>query len=361
MAGLLIGPEIYVPSFTVKWEENNEGIPKDDIIGVEIDEDLESPGMFKISFNEQFDLAKQQFKWLDDRRIEPGTRIMISFGYASAPQEQGTIMGKIKAISPGFLSGGPQALIVEGYDLSHDLQKRQHKVKCDNVTYADVAREIAMKNDLSPAGVESDKLIVHPKIERKVDEMDYAFLQGLAKNIGFEFFVRNKTLYFRKPKDDLTANVSFTFNQNIISFSPRMSSANLVHEVRVTAWSEQEKKTISEKANIKEIESSIGIPDFSSIVEKAEGEKSSLKLEGRVVRSREEAKAIALSELKKRNMGFITGTLECAGNPQLRSGMTINIEKVGKCFFSGVYYVTKTRHVLGESGYKTTLEVRRCL
>ncbi|WP_370573071.1 phage late control D family protein [Methanomethylovorans sp.] len=361
MADMITGQEIYVPVFTVKWADNNEIIPRDDIIGIEIDEDLESPGMFKISFNEQFDLATQQFKWLDDMRIDPGTRLMIFFGYASAPQEQGTMRGKIKAISPGFLSGGSPVLTVEGYDLSHDLQKRQHKVKCDNVTYADVAGEIAIKNDLSPEGVESDKLMVHQKIERKVDEMDYAFLQRLAKNIEFEFFVRDRTLYFRKPKDDHNANVSFEFHKNIISFNPRMSSSNLVFEVRVTAWSEKEKKAISEVVQLKDIESKVGVPDFSSIVEKAEGKLCKVKLEGRVVSSREEARVIALSELKRRNMGFITGTLECAGDPQLRPGMTVNIEKVGKGLFSGVYYVTKARHVLGESGYKTTLEVRRCL
>ena len=216
MADLIVDQEIYVPAFTVKWADNNETIPRDDIIGVEIDEDLESPGMFKISFNEQFDMVTQEFKWLDDTRIDPGIILLIFFGYASAPQKQGTMRGKVKALSPGFLSGSPPSLAVEGYDLSHDLQKRQHKVKCDNVTYADVASEMAMKNDLSPAGVESDKLMIHPKIERKVDEMDYAFLQRLAKIIGFEFFVRDKTLYFRKPKDDLTANVSFAFHQNII-------------------------------------------------------------------------------------------------------------------------------------------------
>ncbi len=361
MTDMIVGREIYVPVLTVKWADNNETIPKEDITGVEIDEDLESPGMFKISFNEQFDIATEQFKWLDDRRIDPGTKLMIFFGYVWAPDEQGSMRGKIKALSPGFLSGGPPTLAVEGYDLSHDLQKKQHQVKCDNVTYADVAREIAIKNDLSPEGVESDKLLVHQKIERKVDEMDYAFLQRLAKNIGFEFFVRDRTLFFRKPKDDHNADISFEFHKNIISFSPRMSSSGLISEVRVTAWSEKEKKAISEVVQLKDIESKVGIPDFSSIVEKAEGKLSKVKLEGRVISSREEAKAIALSELKRRNMGFITGTLECAGDPHLRPGMTVNIKKVGERLFSGVYYVTKARHVLGESGYRTTLEVRRCL
>jgi len=361
MSDMIAGREIYAPAFTVKWADSNEIIPKDDILRLEIDEDLESPGMFKISFSDQFDLASHRFKWLDNSRIDLGTKLMISFGYVLSPDKQGSMRGRIKALSPGFLSEGSPVMTAEGYDLSHDLQKRQHKIKCDNVTYADIAREIAIMNDLSADGVESGKLMVHPKVERKIDESDYALLQRLAKAIQSEFFVRDRTLYFRKPKDDRLANVNFEFHQNIISFSPRMSSSNLVSELRVTAWSEKEKKAISEVALLRDIVSKVGIPDLPGIVEKAEEKPSKVKLEGRVVSSREEAREIALSELKRRNMGFITGTLECAGDPQLRPGMTVNITNVGKRFFSGVYYIMKARHVLGENGYRTTLDVRRCL
>ncbi|WP_269849731.1 phage late control D family protein [Methanosarcina horonobensis] len=177
------------------------------------------------------------------------------------------------------------------------------------MTYSDVARGIAEKNKLDSSGVEDPEIGPFRKIERKVNEKDYAFLKRLAEDIGFEFFIRNRILYFRKPADERKGSTDFEYYKNIISFSPRMSAANLVNEVRVTAWNEKNKETISETAELDEIKSSIGIQGFADIVEESQGTRLSVKIEGRVVRSREEAKAIALSELKKRNMGFITGTL----------------------------------------------------
>jgi len=359
MTELISSAEIYVPAFTVYWADSGETIPKNEITGIEVDEDLENPGMFRISFNEVLDLKTQKFKWLDASSIAPGTMLVTSFGYAF-PRKESQIRGRIRALSPGFLAGGPLTFTVEGYDLSHDLNKTHSEVNLNEVTYSDVAREIAEKNKLDSSGVEDLEMGPFRRIERRVNEKDYAFLKRLAEDIGFELFVRDRTLYFRKPADELKGSISFEYYKNIISFSPRMSAANVVNEIRVTAWNEKNKETISETAELNEIKSSIGIPGFADIVEESQGTRLSVKIEGRVVRSSEEAKAIALSELKKRNIGFITGTLECVGNPELRPGITVNIMKVGERF-SGVYYITKSRHMLGDNGYRTTLEVRRCL
>lgn len=359
MAEPISSAEIYAPAFTVYWADSGEAIPKNEITGIEIDEDLENPGMFRISFYEALDLKTQKFKWLDAKSISPGTMLVISFGYAF-PRRESRITGRIRALSPSFFSGGPPTLTVEGYDLSHDLKKTHSEVNLNEVTYSDVAREIAEKNKLDPSGVEDPGIGPSSRIERKVNEMDYAFLKRLAEDTGFEFFIRNRTLYFRKPADGRKGSMDFEYYKNVLSFSPRMSAANVVNEVRVTAWNEKNKETISETAELNEIKSIIGIQRFADIVEESQGTQISVKIEGRVVRSREEAKAIAISELKKRNIGFITGTLECVGNPELRPGITVNITKVGERF-SGVYYIMKSKHVIGDNGYKTTLEVRRCL
>lgn len=351
--------EIYAPAFSVYWADTGNAIPKNEITGLEVDEDLESPGMFRISFNETFDLKTQQFRWLDDKSIAPGTMLIASFGYAF-PRKESQIRGRIKALSPGLLAGGPPTLTVEGYDLSHDLKKAHSQLNLNEVTYSDVAREIARQNKLDPSGVEDSGMGSSDRIERKVNEKDYDFLKRLAKDLEFEFFIRNKILYFRKPDDGRRGSIDFQYYINIISFTPRMSAANVVNEVRVTAWNKKDKERISETAELSEIITSIGIPGFADIVKESQGTRLSVKIEGRVVRSREEAKTIALSELKKRNIGFITGTLECVGNPELRPGTPINIVKLGERF-SGTYYITKSRHVFGDNGYRTTLEIRRCL
>lgn len=351
----LNGHEIYAPFYKVMLE-GEEYPPRECISGIEVEEDLENPGVFRISLNEEINIDTQEFKFLDDKRIKPGTEVVIKFGYV-ASEKQGLMRGRIKAISPGFLSTGIPTLGIEGYDLSHDLHKTQKKFKDTEVMYSKVAEEIAQKNGLGPDGIESSKLS-HPKVERKENEKDYELLKRLSSDIGFEFFVRDTTLYFREPKDNLNGEITFEFRKNFINFSPRMATSALANEVKVTAWDSKKKEVISETASISEINNNSGIKDFDRIVEESQGEKVTIKLEGRVVRSREEAKALAIAELKRRNKGFIEGSLECAGDPGLYPGITVNIEKVGTRF-SGVYYVIKAKHIIGDGGYKTVLEVRR--
>jgi len=361
MIDRIFADEIYVPNFKVELVKIKEIIKKDEITGLKIEEDLESPGVCTISFHEDFNVDTQKFRWLDNEDIAPGAELLVYFGYAF-PETQGIFKGKIKALEPAFALGGVLTLDVQAFDHSHSLQKTYTKLKKDtDVTYQDVAQEIAQENGLGFSGGDSARLIVYKKVDRNINQKDHEFLKKLAGKIGFEFFLRNKTLYFRKPEENKTPELVFELNNNIISFSPRLSTASVTKEVKVTAWSEKEKKEISETAGINDLKSSNGIKNFEQIVDQANDKKEAqVKIEGRVVRSREEAKEIALSELKRRNGGFITGTLECAGDAKLRPGMTVNVEKVGT-LFSGPYYITKASHTLGENGYRTTLELKRCL
>lgn len=355
MAAEISGFDIYAPFFRVELA-GKPFPPRERIISVDMDYSLGEPGMFKISLNEELDMDTQKFKFLDDEKIKPGTDVVIHYGYVE-PKKTALFRGKIKAISPGFLATGIPSLGIEGYDLSFGLQKTQKKFKNNNVTYSMVVEDIAQKNDLSPDGIKSTK-ITHSKVERKKDEFDYVLIKRLAEDVAYEFFVRDKTLFFREPEDNKESNVTFEFRKNFISFSPRMTTATLVNEVKVTAWDHTKKTAISETAKISDIKNKVGIKNFDSIVEQSQGNKINIKMEGRVVRSNEEAKTLAMAELKRRNNGFIEGSLECAGDPELIPGMTININKVGK-LFSGVYYITKAKHAIGDSGYKTTLDVRR--
>lgn len=355
MATPIQGIKIYAPYFKITLN-GKPYPPRENIINVEIDEDLENPALFKISLNENLDTKTQMFRFLDDDLLKPGGEVVINLGYA-ASEKPILFRGKIKAISPSFLSTGNVSLSIEGYDLSFDLKKTQKEFNDTQVTYSMVAKEIAQNNGLSPEGVEATKT-TYPKVEREKNEKDFEILKRLSSDIGYEFFVRNKVLYFREPKDNIEGKITFEFRKNLINFSPRMATATLVNEVKVTAWDGKKKELISETASISEIKNSVGFPNFDSLVEQSQGSSVKVKMEGRAVHSKEEAKILAIAELKRRNKGFIEGSLECIGNPELRPGMTVNIEKVGKRF-SGTYYVTKAKHSISDGGYKTSLDVRR--
>jgi uncharacterized protein len=360
MENKISASEIYAPAFSVKLVESGKAISKSEIAGIEIDEELGSPGMFKISFNESLDPNSQRFKWLDDESISPGKEILIYFGYASQNTRE-VFRGRINSLNPTFALGGVLTLSAVGYDLSHDLQQTQNEdINLNNVTYMGVVRELTEKNGFVLSVDKTEGLLIHNRIDRRVNEKDYYFLKRLAKEIRFEIFVRNKTLYVLNSQCHKAPKFSFELHNNIISFTPRMTVANVVGKVEVTGWKMKTREEISGIAEISELKSNYGPSDFEQILEKAKKANLTEKVEGKVVRSTEEAKEIALSELSKRNENFITGTLECVGNAALMPGMTVNVEKVG-ARFSGSYYVTKAIHKLGDNGYRTTLELRRCL
>jgi phage protein D len=167
----------------------------------------------------------------------------------------------------------------------------------------------------------------------------------MAGEIGFESFVQSDSLYFRKPKDTVKGEITLGQDLAIFSFYPTMSSAAVVNEVTVNSWDAKNKKIISGKATLEDIKSGVGIKEFMNAAKKFEDVK--ITIGGRVLSSEEEAKNIAVVELKKRNKSFIEAELECIGKPELCPGMTVNIENVENRFI-GTYYIERTIHKVGK-------------
>lgn len=76
-----------------------------------------------------------------------------------------------------------------------------------------------------------------------------------------------------------------------------------------------------------------------------------------IVTQKNQADAIAKAEFDKANDTFIKGEVECIGLPQIRTGVWINLDKMGKRF-SGKYYVTETTHTIDGNGYRTRFSVK---
>ena len=111
MAEPAVDIDFYAPRFEIRV--NDKSLPRDAVIGVDIDESLDKPGMFTLNLNEGLDVETQRFTWLDSDSMKPGNEVTISFGYAS---KLGRFTGKIKALSPSFPSTGVPTLKVEGYE-----------------------------------------------------------------------------------------------------------------------------------------------------------------------------------------------------------------------------------------------------
>lgn len=356
MADETISLDYYAPRFRV--EIDGETIPQDGIVSVEVDETLDAPAMVSLAFNETLDPRSQTFTWLDNPKLVPGAEVKVFLGYTgrAVPAPKPLFEGRLHTLTPAFQNSGVPSLMVQGYDHSHGLQKVKSHFSRTNARASDAASEIARLNGLDASGVEATAT-VHPSIRQGEDEVDLEFLRRLARDLGFEVFVRGKALMFRTPTDGETELLTFQWGRTLVSFTPRLSTSAQVSEVRVRGWNPATKERIEGKATAADLK---GLAGGVSGAEQAGagGEPVVRSIEDRPVFSREEADALARAELNRLNDGFITGTGETIGMPELRPGITVAIQGIGTRF-SGRYYVKGVRHSLGDSGYRTTFEVRR--
>lgn len=366
MEGKAFNLDFYAPTFMIKIGGKAQEELKNAVISLEVDENLESASMFTININEGLDIKTQKFTWLDNKLIAPegGEDVEISIGYASRAKKlkEPLITGKITALNPSFPSTGVPTLSVQGYDLSFCLQKSVVKKKRTfdkEKDYGAVAKKIASEHKL---GVVNIKSTIKPceKITQNPGESDYNFLKRLADRFGYEFFIRNKELYFRKPRDYEEEVMTLEWGKELISFNPRLSTAKVVSKVTVKGHNQKNPaKPIIGIATLKDI--GFKEPKAKSA---AESVKTCQKKEVETsehdfpVCDEEDAKALAKALLIKANNSVIEGSCECIGIPELRPGTNVQIEGIGKRF-SGKYYIKSVKHSIGDSGYTVSFEVRR--
>lgn len=76
------------------------------------------------------------------------------------------------------------------------------------------------------------------------------------------------------------------------------------------------------------------------------------------VSSTKEAERLAKKRLREKNKNVMTFSLDLLGDVRFVAGLTVRLVSFG--VFDGIYVITKAEHSHG-SGYKTSLELRKCL
>jgi phage protein D len=367
MQQVALNLDYYAPIFSIKIGGKPQPELKNAVISLDVDENIEKASMFTMNINEGLDLKTQKFTWLDSKLLDPagGADVEIYMGYASRAEriKEPLITGIITALNPSFPSTGIPTLTVQGYGHSYCLQKpvvnKKKRTFDKEKEYGDVAKKIASEHKLGVGTIDST---IKPceKITQNQEESDYKFLKRLADRFGYEFFIRNKKLYFRKPRDNEEEVMTLRWGKELISFNPRLSTAEVVSKVTVKGHNQKDpKKPITGIATLKDIEfkepKAKSAAEFAKNAMKKEIEKSEHDFP---VCNEEDAKALAKALLMKANNSLIEGSCECIGIPELRSGTNVLIKGIGKRF-SGKYYIKSVKHSIGDAGYTNSFEVRR--
>ena len=349
--------DFYAPRFEVEIKNQiiAENISKA-ILNVSITDKINEGASFELTVNDEWDIEKQLFKWLDNSLFNVGNQLNIKMGYGSNIHTM--FMGTITTLESSFFSSDTPTISIRGQDLAYDyIKKAAPERTFKEKSYSDVARTIAAEAGLNAEVDDTPKL--ETQITKDNKETYFKFLNVKAKEVGFVFYIDRKTMYFVKPKDDKREVIKMQLGKDLISFNPTVKNTGLYSEVIVRGHNPQDPSTplIGRATAGSERSQEPGKRTGSQIAGNQPGLRT-LTLTNIVVNSVEHANSIALSKLNQASDTFIEGSGECIGLPQIRPGTTIILEKMGKRF-TGKYYIKEATHTINDSGYRTRFTVKR--
>jgi len=319
-----------------------------------VDDHLHLPDMFLLTFR---DIDRTV---LTQAGVRIGSRVVIT---GSALGEQATtplITGEVTAIEGEYDALGGRA-IVRGYDPSHRFHRGRHTETWRNATDSDIARAVAKRAGVEVGAID-ESATTHEHVSQ-ANVSDWEFLQGRAREIGYEVAFADGRFEFRKPspasgapgEGDFESQdpLQLVMGQELLEFRPRITSSEQVREVEVRAWDPIRKQVMMATAP-----AATGSAQLSTDPVRLAGTFADARLVSNrdpvATQSAVDAAAQALAERMGSSFAEANGVVR--GNPTLRAGTPFSVSVVGDDF-QGRYLATTTRHVFDRDGYRTEFSV----
>jgi phage protein D/phage baseplate assembly protein gpV len=317
----------------------------DKLAGITVDQHTHLPNMFTLRFYDP------ELSLLDNGPFDLTKEVEI-LAETNNGKKVSLIKGDITALEPCFNEGMVAELVVRGYDRSHRLYRETKSRAFLNVKDSDLAQKIAVEGGLTPQ-VDTTNAVYDHLFQH--NQSNLAFLFQRAWRIGFECFVAEGKLHFRKPPTG-NASVKLKWGEDLKTFHPRMTLAEQVNEVNVRGWDAEKQSAILGKAQTGNL-----YPEVQESRKGAEWARSfgegKLVIVDQPVISQAEAEALATARLDEISGTFIEAEGLASRRPDIRAGQMVEIEQLGRRF-SGTYLVTSSIHIFSPEGLRTEFSVR---
>jgi phage protein D/phage baseplate assembly protein gpV len=315
-----------------------------EVAEITVHQHVHLPHMFTIR------LYDPHLKLLDDGPFDLGEEITVKAG--DADEKLFTLIkGEITALEPVFGEGMVAELVVRGFDKSHRLYRETKSRAFLNKKDSDLAQEIAQAVGLS-AQVDATSTVYDHIYQH--NQSDLAFLMQRAWRIGYECFVEDGQLYFRKPPNG-SAQAALTWGDDLQSFLPRMTLAEQVDEVIVKGWDADKQQPIVGRADQGKL-----YPDIKEAQDGAAWASSfgtgKLVIVDQPVLSQAEADKLAAARLNELSGAFVQAEGTAFRRPDLKAGQWLQLKSLGNRF-SGKYLVTAATHRYNPDGFRTRFMV----
>ena len=334
----------------------------EDLLQLVVEESLHLPGVFTLIFRNSALPGQEDAEfWAHEDLFAIGKSIKIGFKSSATAspefeeQDKGDILtGEITAIETHFTSGAQAPIIIRGYDASHRLHRGCFNRSFQNMTDSDIVKKIAAEVGISTNKIDSSGAPHDYVFQQNQSNMD--FLRSRAARNGFELFVQDGKLNFRKPKAD--SSLELTWLKDLNSFQVRVSSAEQVSAVEVRGWDYMTKAPFVATQSSDQVitENEYGKGKETSSVFEERPSKPTMVVVDQPVFTQKEADTIAQALFDELSGEYVQADAKAEGNPKIRPGQMVKLTKMGK--YSGQYYVTEARHILRERVYTTEFSIR---
>ncbi len=279
--------------------------------------------------------------------LKLGEAVEISLGYGS--EMMLVFVGYINSVSSSFGGSSMPTLQITCMDYcGMMLENERNEQPKEAETYDQFIRDYVKKNYsmLKIGTVDGVGGVTKSPVMEKCS--DYQMFSSMAEEIGFEFFILQDKVYFRKPYLVTSPVTTLTWGQNIISFSRELSMRTFVAEIEVRSFKQQGNEQV-----------------FVAVESSTKGKEvsSTAKPIRRVItdysaKTQQDVDARAKAEIQKIERQSLGGNCTCIGFPPICPGRFVKLDRLSG-ELNGKYYVMSVSHSFGGGGFTTSFRVGR--
>ncbi|WP_454698338.1 phage late control D family protein [Arthrobacter humicola] len=305
--------------------------------------------------------------------IQPGNELLLQMGYTGRKSDLRVMTtGYITALDAEFPETGAPRLTIRGLNVLDRLRGKQFTWgwpanRAEGITDSQIATDLARPPD-NTAGrpglgvavrVDAQAAKLEPVMPSMmmVNEYPIVFLMRRARARGYEVFLGRAAdgmpeLYFGPSRRINDRTYRLVWGQSLVSAKAAVQTAKQVKSVTVLGWDRATKKQIKGECTIDQAQ---GIP--AQVREFALRNGRDEVITDFPVRTNEMAKKHAEEVLQAQRLDQIVVDGAVVGLPDLRAGRSLELGGLGTVL-NGRYFLTSTKHVLSEAGYRTTFSAR---
>jgi phage protein D len=327
------------------------------LLSAVVDDSLRLPDFFLLRFRDPDRLV------ITKSGAKIGSKVKVSVTSDATPGPQQLIEGEITALEAEYDATGTYT-VIRGYDQANRLLRGRRTESYTQSTASDVATKVAQRAGLSIGEVESTSTVYEHLSQGGVT--DWEFLDGLAREIGFEIVVKDGKFDFRKPKKADTAPeggggpeqqnpLVLRLGTDLLRFRSLITAAEQVKEVQARGWDLAQKKAFVATAPATTTSAVLAAYNPVDIAKKF-GDPIYVATDV-AYRSQAEVDTAAAAIAEQIAGAFAEFEGVARGNPKLHAGAAISVDNVGAPF-DGKYTITSSHHRYDpNTGYTTTFSV----